>query len=126
MPNGTRNNYASAGIFPANKKILLEIDYSVKIYEYPKSKAKCGINLFLPLLPKFCFMNQLYFGDNLDILKQLHRQHPEGFIDLIYIDPPFNSKRNYNVLFESLDMADTKAQKEAFADTWSNVRTWIP
>lgn len=66
-------------------------------------------------------MNQLYFGDNLDVLKQLHRQHPEGFIDLIYIDPPFNSKRNYNVLFESLDMADTKAQKEAFADTWSNV-----
>lgn len=66
-------------------------------------------------------MNHLYFGDNLDVLKQLHRQHPEGFIDLIYIDPPFNSKRNYNVLFESLDMADTKAQKEAFADTWSNV-----
>jgi DNA modification methylase len=66
-------------------------------------------------------MNSLYFGDNLDILKQLHRQHPEGYIDLIYIDPPFNSKRNYNVLFESIDMADTKAQKEAFADTWSNV-----
>jgi DNA modification methylase len=42
--------------------------------------------------------NQLYFGDNLDILKDLHKQHPEGFIDLIYIDPPFNSKRNYNVL----------------------------
>jgi DNA modification methylase len=66
-------------------------------------------------------MNQLYFGENLDILKKLHQQHPKGFIDLIYIDPPFNSKRNYNVLFESLDMADIKAQKEAFADTWSNV-----
>jgi adenine specific DNA methylase Mod len=66
-------------------------------------------------------MNQLYFGDNLEIMKDLHRKHPEGFIDLIYIDPPFNSKRNYNVLFESLDMTDTKAQKEAFADTWSNV-----
>lgn len=66
-------------------------------------------------------LNQLYFGDILDILKDLHRRHPEGFIDLIYIDPPFNSKRNYNVLFENLDMADTMAQKEAFAGTWSKV-----
>ncbi|MCL5990881.1 MAG: site-specific DNA-methyltransferase [Bacteroidetes bacterium] len=66
-------------------------------------------------------MNKLFFGDCLDVLKDLHKKNPDGFIDLIYIDPPFNSKRNYNVLFESLDMADTKAQKEAFADTWSNV-----
>ncbi len=66
-------------------------------------------------------MNQLYFGDNLDILKDLYAKHPEGYIDLIYIDPPFNSKRNYNVLFEDIEMEDTKAQKEAFADTWSNV-----
>ena len=65
--------------------------------------------------------NQLYFGDNLDILKQLHAEHPHGFIDLIYIDPPFNSKRNYNVLFESIDLKDSTAQKEAFADTWTNV-----
>lgn len=66
-------------------------------------------------------MNQLYFGDCLDVLKELHRKHPDGFIDLIYIDPPFNSKRNYNVLFEEVDLKDTKAQKQAFADTWSNV-----
>jgi len=66
-------------------------------------------------------MNKLFFGDNLEILKDLYHNQPEGFIDLIYIDPPFNSKRNYNVLFESLDMKDTKAQKEAFADTWTNV-----
>ena len=66
-------------------------------------------------------MNHLYFGDSLDILKQLHNQHPEGFIDLVYIDPPFNSKRNYNVLFETVELHDAKAQKEAFADTWSNV-----
>lgn len=65
--------------------------------------------------------NQLYFGDNLDVLQQLYASHPQGFIDLIYIDPPFNSKRNYNVLFESVDMKDSTAQKEAFADTWSNV-----
>lgn len=66
-------------------------------------------------------MNYLYFGDNLDILKRLAQEHPNGFIDLIYIDPPFNSKRNYNVLFEDVDLEDAKAQKEAFADTWSNI-----
>jgi site-specific DNA-methyltransferase (adenine-specific) len=65
--------------------------------------------------------NLLYFGDCLDVLKELHQQHPQGFIDLIYIDPPFNSKRNYNVLFESIDLKDATAQKQAFADTWSNV-----
>ncbi|MBS4027189.1 MAG: hypothetical protein KGZ58_01015 [Ignavibacteriales bacterium] len=66
-------------------------------------------------------MKKLYFGDCLDILKDLHKEHPQGFIDLIYIDPPFNSKRDYNILFESLDFADATAQKQAFADTWSNV-----
>lgn len=66
-------------------------------------------------------MNKLYFGDNLEILKNLYKENPKGFIDLIYIDPPFNSKRNYNVLFEDVELTDTKAQKEAFADTWSNV-----
>lgn len=66
-------------------------------------------------------MNKLYFGDCLDILKDLYSSNKQGFIDLIYIDPPFNSKRNYNILFEDADIKDTKAQKEAFADTWSNV-----
>ena len=66
-------------------------------------------------------MNKLYFGDNLEVLKKLHKEYPSGLVDLIYIDPPFNSKRNYNVFFESIDLSDTKAQKEAFADTWSNV-----
>jgi site-specific DNA-methyltransferase (adenine-specific) len=65
-------------------------------------------------------MNHLYFGDCLDVLKEIKENHPQPFIDLIYIDPPFNSKRNYNVLFESMDMKDANAQKQAFADTWSN------
>lgn len=63
-------------------------------------------------------MNILFYGDNLDVLK---RSIEDESIDLIYIDPPFNSQRAYNVLFESIDLSDTKAQKEAFADTWSNV-----
>ena len=66
-------------------------------------------------------MNTLFFADCLDVLKDLHRHNPDGFIDLVYIDPPFNSKRDYNILFESIGVKDTKAQREAFADTWSNV-----
>ena len=66
-------------------------------------------------------MNKLYFGDNLDILKELNKEYPKGLIDLIYIDPPFNSKRNYNMLFEDIDLVGVKAQKQAFSDTWSNV-----
>ncbi|MFH0765436.1 MAG: DNA methyltransferase [Calditrichota bacterium] len=64
-------------------------------------------------------MNRLFYGDCLDVLKN---SIEDESIDLIYIDPPFNSKRNYNVLFEAIDMSDVKAQKEAFADTWSNVK----
>src|SRR3989304_351404 len=67
-------------------------------------------------------MKRLYFGDCLDILRELCAEYPQGIIDLIYIDPPFNSKRDYNVLFESHDIVgDATAQKQAFADTWSNV-----
>src|ERR1017187_1655715 len=66
-------------------------------------------------------MNKLYFGDCLDVLKELSVHHKDGFVDLVYIDPPFNSRRNYNVLFEEFEMKDVKAQKEAFADTWSNI-----
>jgi adenine specific DNA methylase Mod len=66
-------------------------------------------------------MNHLYFGDCLDVLKEIYNEYHDPFIDPIYIDPPFNSKRNYNVLFESIDMKDANAQKQAFADTWSNV-----
>lgn len=66
--------------------------------------------------------NQLYFGDCLEILeKYLIPHNPDGFIDLVYIDPPFNSKRDYNILFESADLNDSTAQKQAFADTWSNI-----
>jgi site-specific DNA-methyltransferase (adenine-specific) len=70
-------------------------------------------------------MNKLYYGDNLEVLKSLYEER-EPFIDLIYIDPPFNSKRNYNILFEDLiktreNGEKTTALKEAFSDTWSNV-----
>ena len=65
-------------------------------------------------------MNTLYFADCLDVLQELDKEHKEGFIDLIYIDPPFNSKRDYNILYEDLENDISYAQKNAFNDTWSN------
>jgi site-specific DNA-methyltransferase (adenine-specific) len=60
-------------------------------------------------------MNQLYYGDNLQVL----RQHiPTESVDLIYLDPPFNSKRDYNLLFKSPKGVVSEAQIEAFEDTW--------
>jgi site-specific DNA-methyltransferase (adenine-specific) len=56
----------------------------------------------------------LFFGDNLDILKE---RIPENLFDLIYLDPPFNSSRNYNVLFKEAQI-DSSAQIHAFEDTW--------
>lgn len=59
--------------------------------------------------------NILYYGDNLQIL----RDHiPDESVDLIYLDPPFNSNRSYNVLFKEASGAGSEAQIEAFEDTW--------
>lgn len=57
----------------------------------------------------------LYYGDNLDVL----RQHVEdASVDLVYLDPPFQSGKDYNVIFESRDGQHERAQAEAFKDTW--------
>ena len=59
--------------------------------------------------------NTLFYGDNLIIL----REHiPSESIDLIYLDPPFNSSRNYNVLFKDESGIESEAQITAFEDTW--------
>ena len=59
--------------------------------------------------------NRLYFGDNLDIL----REHiPDESVDLIYLDPPFNSRATYNVLFREKSGEESAAQITAFDDTW--------
>jgi site-specific DNA-methyltransferase (adenine-specific) len=59
--------------------------------------------------------NKLYFGDNLDIL----REHiKDESVDLIYLDPPFNSAANYNVIFKETSGAQSAAQITAFEDTW--------
>ncbi len=61
--------------------------------------------------------NKLYYGDNLDILRT-REYFPDESVDLIYLDPPFNSNRNYNVLFRSESGAASEAQITAFEDTW--------
>ena len=59
--------------------------------------------------------NSLYFGDNLNIL----RQHiADESVDLIYLDPPFNSNATYNVLFRERSGKESAAQITAFDDTW--------
>src|SRR5213592_2884955 len=59
--------------------------------------------------------NKLYYGDNLDVLR-LHVQAES--VDLIYLDPPFNSNATYNVLFAEQDGTRAAAQITAFEDTW--------
>lgn len=59
--------------------------------------------------------NALYYGDNLDILR---RYIKDETIDLIYLDPPFNSQANYNVLFAEQNGSRAAAQIHAFEDTW--------
>lgn len=60
-------------------------------------------------------MNHLYYGDNLDILRSYIADES---VDLIYLDPPFNSKRNYNQVFTGKGGQKAAAQIQAFEDTW--------
>jgi len=60
--------------------------------------------------------NQLFFGDNLDILRS--GRIPVGSVDLVYLDPPFNSNATYNILFAEKSGEKSAAQITAFEDTW--------
>lgn len=62
------------------------------------------------------WLNELYYGDNLEVL----REHvADESVDLVYLDPPFNSSRSYNVLFAEKSGEESPAQIEAFGDTWT-------
>ncbi len=74
----------------------------------PTSPANSAVNISHAV-------NTLFYGDNLDVL----RQRAEASVDLIYLDPPFNSNRNYFVLFKDRGGQASAAQEEAFTDTWS-------
>jgi len=68
----------------------------------------------LPPISTLLEPNKLYFGDNLNVL----RTHiADASVDLCYIDPPFNSKRNYNQIYGKIG-AEDRAQAQAFIDTW--------
>ncbi len=64
-------------------------------------------------------MNKLFYGDNLDILRRRGKGSiKDESVDLCYIDPPFNSKRNYNQIYNNVGTED-RAQAQAFLDTWT-------
>ena len=59
--------------------------------------------------------NLLYYGDNLDVLR---RHVADASVDLVYLDPPFNSNASYNVLLKETTGEASQAQFHAFTDTW--------
>lgn len=59
-------------------------------------------------------MNHLYYGDNLTIMQRMAKHS----VDLIYLDPPFNSKKNYNLMYKTMTGMPVPEQVEAFCDTW--------
>jgi DNA modification methylase len=59
--------------------------------------------------------NKLYYGDNLEVLRNYV---PDQSVDLVYLDPPFNSRQDYNVLFAEKDGSRSASQITAFKDTW--------
>ena len=59
--------------------------------------------------------NALYYGDNLQVLREYI---PDESVDLVYLDPPFNSNASYNVLFREKSGEESPAQIKAFTDTW--------
>lgn len=59
-------------------------------------------------------MNKLWYGDNLTIMQSMGKYS----VDLIYLDPPFNSKQNYNLLYKTMTGKPVPEQVEAFCDTW--------
>ena len=66
----------------------------------------------MPLHP-----NSLYYGDNLEVLRNA-TDFPDESIDLIYLDPPFNSKRDYNVIYKTPTGHESDSQITAFEDSW--------
>jgi site-specific DNA-methyltransferase (adenine-specific) len=59
--------------------------------------------------------NALYYGDNLTILRE---KIADESVDLIYLDPPFTSKADYNILYKEATGKPSQAQIKAFEDTW--------
>lgn len=81
-----------------------------------KRTRQKSIAAVLPLKEKpHVIHNQLFYGDNLEILRKYVKDQS---VDLCYIDPPFNSNRTYNQIYNNIGKED-KAQAQAFIDTWT-------
>jgi site-specific DNA-methyltransferase (adenine-specific) len=65
-------------------------------------------------IPVTITKNQLIYGDNLTVMRSM----PNACVDLIYLDPPWNSKRTYNLIYKRLTGQPVPEQEEAFCDTW--------
>ena len=76
-----------------------------------QSKAKEKKNEEVTFIP-----NKLFYGDNLEVLRKYIKDES---IDLCYIDPPFNSKRTYNQIYNNIGGSEDRAQAQAFIDTWT-------
>ena len=59
-------------------------------------------------------MNKLYFGDNIKWLPKIEA----ASVDLVYLDPPFNSQATYNILYKSPSGEESQAQHQTFGDSW--------
>ena len=71
-------------------------------------------------MQQFITTNMLFYGDNLAIMREYI---PDESIDLVYLDPPFNSNRNYNVLFKDASGREAEAHIEAFEEVELRSRT---
>ena len=84
------------------------------------SPARRSVPAVLPLTQTVTTeKNKLYYGDNLEVLKLYVKDES---VDLVYLDPPFNSRQDYNVLFAEKDGSQSSSQIHAFEDTWE----WNP
>lgn len=95
--------------------MILDRDvYQDVLLAFSSSSGDCGVHNLGAAAGKMA--NHLYFGDNLEVLRD---KIGTETVDLIYLDPPFNSNATYNVLFRSPKSGEqSQAQIEAFEDTW--------
>jgi len=98
---------------PNQSKWELELRPSASAAGPPQPHCRLTLNPQLSTIN--LLMGTLYYGDNLDILR---RYLKDGTVDLVYLDPPFNSAQNYNAFFHEKDGTDAASQIHAFEDTW--------
>lgn len=82
-----------------------------------KSEFLSKMRRLAPAPSRALDVSTLHYGDNLEVLRN-KRNFPDESVDLVYLDPPFNSNRDYAVLFRESDGSDSEAEIQAFEDTW--------